>query len=1487
MNIDSSQEGDRVKNKTGLEQFHPLVREWFVKKYTRPTPIQKAAWPDIDKGEHCLLSAPTGSGKTMAAFLSAINAIISSKWSEGTCRILYISPLKALNNDIQKNLIAPLNELKEFFIERDEDFPEIRVGVRSGDTSQKDRQKMIRKPPEILITTPESLNLLLSSPRGRNILTGIKTVILDEIHALLQEKRGTHLITGVERLTLLAGEFQRIGLSATLNPMSLPADFIAGKALSSQGSLVKRKIKIHRTTEGKSYDVKVEFPDIPADEKSSERWWEELTGSLRSEIEKNRSTLVFANSRRLVEKVTRLINSRGEERTAWSHHGSLSRELRLLVEEKLKEGKLKSIIATNSLELGIDIGELDQVLLLQAPNSISSALQKIGRAGHGVNQESKGTFYPLHSGDLLPMAVCAREALAGNLETFRVPTAPLDVLAQVLLSMVIVDTWDLDELYGFIRTAYPYRDLSRPLFDSVIHMLSGRYEDSRIRELTSRVYIDPVENKITAREGQSFPLYLSGGTIPDRGYYTLRAKETGAKIGELDEEFIWERSVGDHFQLGTMTWRITSIGEQDVEVVQSSDAGAMFPFWKGDSRGRDFSFSEKMGLLLEKLDESTFDDGVNLLKSEYFMSERAATALMDYLERQKKICQSGLPHRHRILLENYSDPANMQDLKQLLLHNFWGGKVNRPLAMLLRQAWEEKTGYPLDVFEDEDSLIMNLPHSMNSEELIDLLKPDKIMELLKKRLEMTGYFGARFRENAGRALLLPKKGFGSRTPLWLNRLRSRKLLAAVLKYPDFPITLETWRSCLNDDFDIESLRILLSEIEEGSIEITQCWTKTPSPFASGNLFQQVNQYMYEDDTPAGGQTSSTSNTLFEEIMANTELRPLIPEKIIKNFTGRMRRTTEGYAPENKEGLLSILQERRIFPLDEWEELKAAITRDHGEEVFLKIVPPVEKRIIIDPFKIGEKEAPYQKTTALLLPCCLSEDLKKLTEARDACLKEKNLENISMLTGEILAFYGPVDLDFLMNIWNIGQTGVMELTGTMEGEERILSGKLSESNPGKSEKDNTVSGRIEKKEYCRRDNFETLLRMLRKSRRPDFTTLAGAYFPLFQAVQQGLFFPGEKNRQSLKGVLNNLLLYPAPFELWESEILPARLSPYYCSWLDSVSAESEIQFTGFPGKKLAFCFPMDRDLLSDEKWSKSEIIRENSGYYDFWQLKNRFQGNTKELTAQIWKDFFKGRISNSGFAALRKGALMKWTPPGITDEKKSTERGRGRMGDRRRWEAGLPAAGLWYPLSKPERPVDLMEAEDLTREKIQILLERYGLLSRPILQNEIEGWRWRELLPLLRLMELSGEILSGYFFKDLPSPQFISHRAFRTLTKGLPEDKLYWMNALDPASPCGLNITAYEGRLPRRVPSNHMLFRGKELILVSSGNGKDLQLYFPIDEKGGEVYFEFFKVLISREFNPKKRILVETINGIPHKESPYLPLLEQAGFRRGVKGMILV
>ncbi|UCH98045.1 MAG: DEAD/DEAH box helicase, partial [Candidatus Aminicenantes bacterium] len=537
----------KTTNEDALNLFHPLVRQWFLERVGIPTDIQTKAWPEIAKGSHVLVTAPTGSGKTLTAFLWAINNFLVSRQSMEKMRVLYISPLKALNNDIQRNLKRPLQELQDYFESAAVALPNIRTAVRSGDTEPAARRQMQRHPPEIFITTPESLNVLLTSKSGRKMLTGISTVILDEIHAVLPNKRGTYLMTAVERLVPLCGEFQRIALSATVKPLEKVADFIGGYQLKEHDHTYeykKRRVSIVRSNMEKKYHIQVNFPE-KVEKKSKEQlpsevWWPSLMEEWRKIMNQNLSTLFFANSRRMVEKVTRLINESEGERV-YSHHGSLAKEIRSVVEKRFKDGELSAIIATSSLELGIDIGSVDEVVLVQAPFSIASAIQRIGRSGHGVGEVSRGMFYPLHRRGLVEAAVIAANIDSESIETIVPVEAPLDVLAQVLLSMTAPETRNLDELYAEIRASYPYQRLSRREFDLVVQMLAGRYADTRIRELKARLMVDRVKNTAKARDNVPALLFASGGVIPDRGYYNMRVADTKAKIGELDEEFVWER----------------------------------------------------------------------------------------------------------------------------------------------------------------------------------------------------------------------------------------------------------------------------------------------------------------------------------------------------------------------------------------------------------------------------------------------------------------------------------------------------------------------------------------------------------------------------------------------------------------------------------------------------------------------------------------------------------------------------------------------------------------------------------------------------------------------------------------------------------------------------------------------------------------------------------------------------------------------------------
>ncbi|MEM9159361.1 MAG: DEAD/DEAH box helicase [Verrucomicrobiota bacterium] len=687
-----------VVDGVGVSRFHPLVGKWFEQKYGEPTDIQKKAWGLISEEEHALISAATGSGKTLAAFLWGLNQLISGEWESGRTRVIYISPLKALNNDIRRNLLEPLGELGTFFEKEGVSFPEIRVQTRSGDTSQNDRRKMLRKPPEILITTPESFNLLLTSGEGQRSLLGAECVILDEIHSLVDSKRGAYLMSGIERLAYLNGEFQRIALSATVKPMETVAALVGGYRYTEGpllGDLEAREVKLAISEARKLYEIEAKFPEESDENQSDDDFWHPIVVQLKELVAKNESTLIFVNSRLMSEKLTHKINKGEVEPIAYSHHGSLSKEIRAAVEGRMKRGELKAIVATNSLEMGIDVGALDCVVMVQCPNAISSAIQKIGRAGHQVGAVSRSILFPSHSRDFLEAAVLAKAIRERDIEPVKPIRRPLDVLAQVIISVLGSGQWDLDELYRLLVASYSFRELQRREFDLVLDMMSGRYAATRLRELKPRIAINRSENTATLRKGALMTFYLSGGVIPDRGYFHLRMEGSGARVGELDEEFVWERSLGDVFTLGTQSWKIKKITHNDVFVNPAESGGVMPPFWRSETYNRDFHYSTRIGEFLEAANEKTSSKGFEKSLSEDFsLDEVAAKQLGAFLSNQKTVTRCDLPHRHHVVAELVNTAPQGAAGQQLVLHTHWGGRVNRPYGLALTAAWQEKYGVP-------------------------------------------------------------------------------------------------------------------------------------------------------------------------------------------------------------------------------------------------------------------------------------------------------------------------------------------------------------------------------------------------------------------------------------------------------------------------------------------------------------------------------------------------------------------------------------------------------------------------------------------------------------------------------------------------------------------------------------------------------------------------------------------------------------------------
>ncbi|MDP1992750.1 MAG: DEAD/DEAH box helicase [Syntrophales bacterium] len=1509
------------------DQFHPLIRKWFTERLGAPTDIQSRVWPEIAKGRHVLATAPTGSGKTLTAFLWAINQLVAGVWGSGQTRVLYVSPLKALNNDIRRNLTTPLEELKSCFLEAGEDFPEICVLTRSGDTPAEERRRMVRRPPEILITTPESLNILLSSRAGQAMLTGIATVILDEIHAVVGTKRGTHLITAVERLVRISGEFQRIALSATVKPLLKVADFIGG-SIQKGDQYKKRDVAIIQSREKKSYEIRVSFPPDAREQLVDASWWPVLAQSFRKIIRENRSTLLFANSRRTAEKVTRLINEGEPEELAYSHHGSLSREIRLAVEQRLKKGELKAIVATSSLELGIDIGDLDQVILIQTPPSIASAIQRIGRSGHSVGGMSRGLLYPTHGHDFLCAAVVARGVTEQDIESVLPIECPLDILAQVIVSMTGIERWNIDELYAFLKTCHPYRHLSRRQFDLVLEMLAGRYADTRLRELKPRISLDRIDNTVHGKDGVLRLIYLSGGAIPDRGYYDLRVEETRAKIGELDEEFVWERRVGDTFTLGTQVWRIRKVTHNDVEVLPVEVKPGIFPFWRAEDLNRDFHFSEKILLFLEEFNNRL--EALSLkeeLRRDYFLDDMAADELIGHLKRQREATGTDLPHRHHLLIEHFDDPLNTSDRKQVILHTLWGGRINRPFGLALQAAWEEKYNTHLEVIENNDCILLMLPHAFSAAGLFTLVHPENIERLLRKTLETSGFFGAKFRENAGRALLLPRADFKRRLPLWLNRLRAKKLMDAVLPYPDFPILLETWRTCLQDEFDLGHLKQLLDEVRSGRIKITETTTTTASPFCHGLIWKQTNTYMYEDDTPGSGKASRLSQELIKEVLFSSRLRPRIPEALIASLTAKLQRTAPGYAPRSADDLLDWVKERLFIPAAEWQTLLEAIQRD-GEMAVTEATAAIREKIVAirlprtSVFGVCALEnlariaGAFQTRPGelvagdILSNQVLGDSIPLLVtpgaEMFDISTVDQSLVgNVSPPAGIIdrigsiyqeetqgestlrdimiqwLSFYGPLRKSSLKEIFGLDESLLDDiLTGLAESQDVIL---------------DLLTENAEQIEVCDRENLEILLRMARKSRRPSFRALPVDHLPLFLAAYQGLTSPGD-SMDDLQNRLDQLFGFPAPAEAWEKHLLPARLSPYYSAWLDTLMQTSGLIWFGCGSRKISFSFSDDLELFieqerdggdagaSEEQVPPDELsglLPEKIGRYSFFDIARHANMDSRAVTERLWRLAWQGRVTNDAFATVRKGILTDFAPFSLKQE-----RGRPSRSGYNRWTASRPLSGNWYTIDREGMNKDSIDDMELVKDRVRQLFKRYGLLFRELLANELPLLQWAKTFKALRLMELSGEILSGYFFEGIPGVQFISHEAFRFLNEPLPEESIYWLNAGDPASLCGIRLEALKGSLPSRIPSTHMVYHGKRPVLISRRNGSILEFLVSPDDPHIRDYLYFFKVLLTREFQPEKMILVETINEKPALESEYSGALRDCGFTGYYKGLEL-
>ena len=1515
--------------------FHPIINAWFAETYGKPTAVQEEAWPLIANGDHVLALAPTGSGKTLTGFLAAISRFADGAYEAEELSVLYVSPLKALNEDIRRNLISPLKGIQSAFEKAGEPFPAIRVDTRSGDTPQSERKRFLSMPPSILALTPESLSIILLNPRGRQVLSTVRYVIIDEIHAALGSKRGSFLSCQIDRLAMTAGEFQRVALSATVKPPEAAADF-AGGLKKTQAGYEQRKVRIVEAEEKKKLEFQVVYPDTDSKDEEKEaahtgvdRYGKRYTELIKFIIERikarsggqysssaSSTILVFTDSRRRAERISFLLNRAAEEDQelagkplAYTHHGSLSKEVRRSVEKALADGEISCVAATGSLELGIDIGGVDEVILAGSPGSAAVALQRIGRSGHGVGRTSRGWLIPFHGMDLLQAAAVSGAVEERELETTSCIENPLDLLAQIILALCAEKERNEDELYEVIRGFYVYRNLARESYNGVIRMLSGAYEETRLRELKRHIFRDDETKILTAAPGALILLYTSGGVITSTGYYSLRlapgTEGAGTKIGELEEEFVWERRLGDCFDFGNRSWKITNIGDEAVEAIPLSRGVDSVPFWKGETVYRSPNLSRRV---LEVLD-GYYPKAWTSIKAEKMLdhfSGEAKEALEDFLHSQWSF-QKGMPMPGPsfIPIEIMDDPVGRGDSYPIIIYSFRGGAINLPLSLALAQDIEKEYGQRVQGTADDNAVFLRLPRSTGSDpastvmdSLCRIAADGKGERYFKDRLESSGVFGAAFRESAERSLVLPRSPFGKRMPLWITRQKSKRLFDAVRRYNDFPATAEAWRACLKEKFDMEGFSSLLEEIGSGSIVVDFFKTRKPSPFAYGLSWAENNALMYEyDERPdllGPPSDKSPGPSLSDEVIAsalgNAALRPVLKNQLVNDFCSRLRRELSGWAPEDALNLSEWVKERFAIPSnglnEEWEKL-------------LQYIPPELAQVLQEDKTLGGKIEFIKRENAGTGVMVHREWAKKWKNKDAAALARDCL-------GRWLRFQGPIPLARIMEVFGLSQAEAETAVNALYEQCDLAHDVATEEGNG------LVCDMV-----CDRENLELLLRLSRRKSRPELKERPAKILVPFLARRQGLAGTGACTAD-VNAPWKKLCGITAAAKLWESEFFPCRCPSYSGEMFDREIREGRLVWYGAGREKAAFCTPEELDLLAPVS-PAPDFNSHPSGdplpadFFDtprsFWEIKDALLNKAEpasinDCAIALWEEVWKGSLSSDSWEPMRRalenGFTFQTADPGASID---PDRNAGRRSFRvprairERWRTGPPVRGNWFSLAGDDGglnpPDSPLEEEELNRERVRLLLNRFGILARPLLEKEAPLLSWSKLLPAIRRMELAGELVAGRFFSGINSLQFATLKIAEELENAEADNGIYWMNAADPASPAGLSIEGIlsgcgtdSNQTIRRVSSSRLCFRGAELLAASSRGGKDLEIYIKPDDPDITGALSFIKIPKTRNVHPENKITIEKVNGKAAGASVYSSILSGLGFVKDRGKMVL-
>ncbi|MER5746925.1 DEAD/DEAH box helicase [Streptomyces sp. NPDC002225] len=1546
---------------SALDSFSPATRGWFAGAFSAPTPAQEGAWRAISEGSDVLVVAPTGSGKTLAAFLASLDALASVPPPAETkkrCRVLYVSPLKALAVDVERNLRSPLTGIRQESVRLGLPEPEVRVGIRSGDTPAAERRSMATRPPDILITTPESLFLMLTSS-AREALSGVETVILDEVHAVAGTKRGAHLAVSLERLDeLLPRPARRIGLSATVRPVDEVARFLSPR----------RRVEIVQPPSTKRFDLSVVVPveDLgelggspatgpdQAAQADKPSIWPHVEERIVDLVQKHRSTIVFANSRRLAERLCNRLNEIAYERLtgeplaeshspaelmaesgaakgapallARAHHGSVSKEQRAQVEEDLKAGRLPAVVATSSLELGIDMGAVDLVIQVESPPSVASGLQRVGRAGHQVGAVSTGVVFPKYRGDLVQSAVVTERMREGAIEALRVPANPLDVLAQQLVAMIALDSWQVDELLATVRRAAPFASLPESAFTAVLDMLAGRYPSDAFAELRPRVVWDRVAGTVTGRPGAQRLAVTSGGTIPDRGLFGVflagaDPKKGGGRVGELDEEMVYESRVGDVFTLGTTSWRIEDITRDRVLVSPAPGVPGRLPFWKGDQLGRPLELGRALGAFLREIGGLPPEEArARLLAAG--LDTWAADNTLSYLDEQRRAC-GHVPDDRTILVERFRD--ELGDWR-VVVHSPFGAQVHAPWALALGARLAERYGLDAQVMHADDGIVLRLPDAdLMGLDLLDLDPRDAdqgtaeppspafsfdseqppvgaadvtfdqgdIEQIVTDQVGGSALFASRFRECAARALLLPRRSPGKRTPLWQQRQRASQLLQVASEFGSFPIVLEAVRECLQDVFDVPGLTELMGDLEARRVRLVEVTTPEPSPFARSLLFGYVAQFLYEGDSPLAERRAaalSLDSHLLAELLGRAELRELLDAEVLTELERELQWLTEDRRIKDAEGVADLL--RVLGPLTDQELAERGALPSWAPEL------ATARRAI------RVRIAGADHWAAI-------EDAGRLRDALGTALPvgvpEAFTEPVKDPLGDLLSRYarthGPFTSAGAAARFGLGTAVTDGALQRLSGTGRVVQGEFHPAGIGQ--------------EWCDAD-------VLRRLRRRSLAALRHELEPVPPAALAG-FLPQWQHLggNSLRGIdglaraVEQLQGAAVPASALEKLVLPGRVRDYTPALLDELTTTGEVVWAGagaLPGKDgwLAL-YPADSAPLLlppphplELSALHASVLTALSGGYGlfFRQIADQVRATTHpdctdpQLADAVWELAWSGRLTNDTLAPLRS-LLGSGRTAGSTAHRARRSVPRGWYGSltsaRPASRTGPPTvSGRWSLLPAAE-PEPTHRAHALART----LLDRHGVVTRGAVQAEgVEGG-FSAMYRVLSAFEDNGQARRGYVVEGLGAAQFAMDGAVDRLRAastardrrepGAAPQALV-LAAADPANAYGAALPWPEppdgaSHKPGRKAGALVVLVDGELTMYMERGGRTL-LAWGADPDDPALLAAAGALAAAARSGALGTVTVERANGAPSLTSPIGRTLEAAGFLATPRGLRL-